>query len=142
MKVIQAVFLCLCFMLLTLSSAQTYQLILDGEDPVLEVDTTQWFLDKTSTYNRSFKFSAAGPGTGDAKAVWSIDGIPSGNYYVEFFVDNGGYASTAEYIIEDDYGLSTVIRSQYNRGTTQWFSLATCQFINAGRITQTNHWDW
>ncbi|MCX7919032.1 MAG: divergent polysaccharide deacetylase family protein [bacterium] len=121
------------------SFTQAYQIVLDGEDPVLSIKTGAFILDKTGSFNGNFKFSAVGPSIGTSLAVWTIDGIPTGTYFIEFYVDNGNYAATAEYIIEDDYGVSTVIRSQNYVGTG-WHSLATCKFTNAGRITQTDHW--
>lgn len=125
--------------IVSIQTAGTYQIVLDGEDPVLSIKTGAFILDKTGSYNGNFKFSAVGPSVGTSLAVWTIDGIPTGTYNIEFYVDDSSYASTAEYIIEDDYGVSTVIRSQYYVGTG-WHSLSTCTFSNAGRITQTDHW--
>ena len=130
----------LFFILIALVSyANAYQIVLDGEDPVLSIKTGGWTLDKTGSFNGNFKFSCVGPSIGTSLGVWTIDGIPTGTYFIEFYVDNGDYAATAEYIIEDDYGVSTVTRSQNYVGLG-WHSLATCAFTNAGRITQTDHW--
>jgi hypothetical protein len=126
-------------LILSFQSAGAYQMVFDGEDPVLSVKTGGFVLDKTGSFNGNFKFSAVGPSIGTSLGVWTIDGIPTGTYDIEFYVDNGDYAATAEYIIEDDYGVSTVIRSQNYVGTG-WHSLSTCAFTNAGRITQTDHW--
>lgn len=145
-------FICSLFPILFLlsqfsSAQQQYQIILDGEDPIFSVKSGTWTLDKSGSYYGNFKFSAPGPGTGSSIAVWTIDGIPYGTYSVEFYVDNGNYAQSAEYIVESasedttiiGYVISTVIRSQNYVGTG-WHYLGTFNFRFSGRITQTDHW--
>ena len=119
--------------------AETYQLVLSNEDTAFSVKSGGWGLDKTGTFLHSFKFGAPGPGTGAGLAVWTIDAVPAGTYDVEFYVDNGNYAATAEYVVESDDGLTTAVRSQ-NYVATGWHPLGTFRFAYAGRITQTDHW--
>lgn len=121
------------------NDATAYQLVLDGEDSAFRTESATWTLDKTGTYLGNYKFSAAGPGVGTARAVWDIDAIPAGTYDVEFYVDNGNFAETAQYIVEHDYGTSTVIRSQNFVGAG-WHSIGTFDFGHAGRVTQTDFW--
>jgi polysaccharide deacetylase 2 family uncharacterized protein YibQ len=120
-------------------AAQTYQIVLDGEDPVFSVATGAWTLDKTGSFLGSYKFSAPGPNIGMSLAVWTIDGIPAGTYDVEFYVDNGDYAADAQYRVESDTGTTTVTRSQNFVGAG-WHPLGTFDFHHQGRITQTDAW--
>jgi len=119
--------------------AQTYEIELDGEDPVFSVKSGGWTLDKTGVFNGNFKFSAPGPGDGSSVAVWTLDGLPSGSYAVEFYVDNGDYAQNARYIVESDAGTAIETRSQNFVGTG-WHALGTYDFHHAGRISQTDEW--
>lgn len=129
----------ICLLLAGSVRAQTYQIILDGEDPVYSTQSGTWALDKTGTFLGNYKFSAPGPAAGTSIAVWTIDGIPAGTYDVEFYVDNGDYAQNAQYIVESDSGTSTITRSQNFVGTG-WHTLGTFNFYHQGRIKQTDQW--
>lgn len=122
-----------------IAGAQSYQIVLDGEDPAYSVASGAWALDKTGLFHGNFKFSAPGPGSGSAVSVWTIDGLPAGTYDVEFHVDNGDYAENAQYIVESDAGIESVVRSQNFVGTG-WHPLGTFDFFHQGRITQTDEW--
>lgn len=132
-------FLTMLLFVCAIGRAEVYQLVLDGEDTGFSVRSGNWTLDKTGTYLGNYRFSAAGPGTGASIASWTIDAIPAGTYNVEFYVDNGDYASAAEYVVEHDGGISTVTKSQNFVGAG-WKPLGTFAFNNAGRILQTDKW--
>jgi polysaccharide deacetylase 2 family uncharacterized protein YibQ len=77
---------------------------------------------------------------GNNIADWDLDGIPGGSYRIDFFVDNGDYASSAEFIVEDDDGVTTVVRSQRFLAAG-WYSLGEFNLTSGrGRVTQTDHW--
>ncbi len=119
--------------------AEAYQHVLDGEDPVLKiVSGSNWILDKTGTFQGNYRFSTVA-GNGSSVATWIIDGVPSGTYTVEFYIDNGDYAQSVPYAVEHTGGVTTVTASQNFVGAG-WKSLGSFHFTNAGRITQTDNW--
>jgi polysaccharide deacetylase 2 family uncharacterized protein YibQ len=132
-------FLGLLMFICAVGRAEVYQLVLDGEDTAYSVRSGNWTLDKTGSFLGNYRFSSAGPGTGASVCCWTIDAIPTGTYNVEFYVDNGDYASAAEYVVEHDTGITTVTKSQNFVGTG-WKPLGTFAFTNAGRILQTDKW--
>lgn len=125
---------------LFVESAAAYQLVFDGEDTAFNVKKGTWLLDKTGSYQGNYRFSVPGPGAGNNIADWDLDGIPGGVYRIEFYVDNGDYASSAEFIVEDDDNVTTVIRSQRFLAAG-WYSLGEFNLgSGSGRVTQTDHW--
>lgn len=117
---------------------QGFVYTLCNEDPGFRVKSGGWTLDKTGSFYHNFKFSCTGPGTGASVAAWTLEGLPTGTYQVDFYVDNSAsYTTAAEYIVEDDSGVTTLTKSQRSV-TTGWVSLGQFHFTNAGRISQTD----
>lgn len=123
----------------SIACAQSYVVVMDGEDSNFRVASGNWSLNKkTNSFLGNYRFTCS-KGTGNSLAVWDIDSIPDGTYHIEYYIDTGNYAANAEYIIEDDSGVTTVYVNQNNR-PKGWHPVGTFTFTGAGRLTQTDNW--
>lgn len=78
---------------------ETFQVVLDVEDASFEFLSGDWELEKSGNYLGYYYFTIGGPGTGEAKGRWIAEGLPEGNYNIEYYVQYGNYAADARYQI-------------------------------------------
>ena len=71
-----------------ISADASYQIILDVEDPCFEIFSGNWVLTNTGGFLNYYYFVINGPGTGGGQARWVAEGLPEGNYTIEFYADN------------------------------------------------------
>ena len=76
-------------------------------------------------------------GDGSATATWTTPLDYDGEYEVWFWVNNGGYANSAQYIIQHSGGTDTLYASQYNVGDG-WHLLDTLSFTSSATVTVTD----
>ena len=91
-----------------ISADASYQIILDVEDPCFEIFSGNWLLSYTGSYLYNYYFYINGPGTGNGQARWIAEGLPEGNYTIDFYADNGDYASDARYQVISAVGISNL----------------------------------
>ncbi|MBN1901176.1 divergent polysaccharide deacetylase family protein [Candidatus Sumerlaeota bacterium] len=83
----------------------SFQTVFDVEDPCFEIFSGDWILSKDGSHNASFYYYIAGPGAGSGKARWIAEGLPQGDYLIEFYVNNDDYAQDARYQVIDANGV-------------------------------------
>jgi len=121
-----------------ISADASYQIILDVEDPCFEIFSGNWVLTNTGGFLNYYYFVINGPGTGGGQARWVAEGLPEGNYTIEFYADNGDYASDARYQVISADGISnlTVNMNYVGEG---WHTLDT---FNINRVCVVNISDY
>ena len=121
-----------------ISADASYQIILDVEDPCFEIFSGNWVLKNTGGFLNYYYFVINGPGTGGGQARWIAEGLPEGNYTIEFYADNGDYASDAQYQVISADGISN-LSINMNYVSAGWHTLDT---FNINRVCVVNISDY
>jgi hypothetical protein len=123
------------FQITVLPSGQPDSMIVDDEDPGCTI-TGAW---STSTWGNIYGALKhyKGPGDGSATATWTTPLPAPAECYVYFWVNNGGYANTAQYIVQHSSGADTLTGNQYNVGDG-WHELGIWHFGTTATVTVTD----
>ena len=117
----------------------TYQVIADIEDPCFEIQSGDWYLAKTGSYLGSFYYAIDGPGTGMGKARWTVEGLPIGNYLIEFWADNADYPEDARYEVISDDG-TTNVSTNMRYVAAGWHSLGSYNINRVCVVNVSDYW--
>ena len=125
---------------------QAFQTILDVEDPCFETITGSWYLPspKTGNYINYYYLAIDGPGTGTGKARWIAEGLPSGNYLIEFYSDNDidesvNYPEDARYQVISATGVSDLVVNMHNI-SDGWHPLGNFDINRVCVINISDYW--
>lgn len=121
-------------------SFDSYQIILDVEDPCFELTGSGWTLAKTGSYIANYYWTVSGPGTGENRARCIAEGLPAGNYSVEFYVGNGNYPANAEYEVISQDGITT-LSVNMNYVAAGWYSLGNYNIDKVCVINLSDKWE-
>jgi uncharacterized protein len=120
-------------------SDNSYQIILDGEDTCFEFLSGDWELAKTGSYNGNFYFRINGPGDGSAKGRWIAEGLPKGEYLVEFFADNGDYPENSSWQVICADGIHD-LKVNMNYIPAGWHTLGTFSIDRSCVVNISDNW--
>lgn len=120
-------------------AADPYQVILDVEDTCFDFLNGDWALANTGGYVGYYYFTLPGPGTGANRGRWIAEGLPPGEYLVEFYCNNGDYPANARYEVIHAEGITTVTANMNFVGAG-WHTLGTFNFGRTGVVTITDSW--
>ncbi len=118
---------------------ESYQIILDVEDPCFELLSGDWTLSYSGSYVGYYYFTIDGPGTGTNQARWIAEGLPEGNYQIETWADNDDYASDTHYQVICSDGISD-ITVNLNYAGAGWHSLGTFNINRVCVINISDYW--
>lgn len=117
----------------------SYQVVLDVEDPCFEIFSGNWVLSKTGSWTGYYYYSITGPGTGSGQARWIAEGLPRGEYLVEFYADNGDYAQDARYQVIDADGVHN-LTIDMNYISSGWHTLGTFSINRYCVVNISDYW--
>ncbi len=123
------------------ASGTPYQVVLDVEDPCFETLGGDWYLPspRTGSYLGSFYLEIDGPGSGAGRGRWIAEGLPNGEYLVEFYADDGDYPSDARYRVVAAGGVRDLIVDMHRIGSG-WHPLATTSVERTCVVTVSDEW--
>lgn len=136
----RAAFLFAALLAAALAAAPAYQVILDVEDPCFEIRSGEWTLSKTGAYLSHYRWTIPGPGTGAARARWIAEGLPAGDYLIEFWADDGDYPSDARYQVISAEGVDDLVVDM-NHLATGWHALGTFRVHRVCVVNVSDLWE-
>jgi hypothetical protein len=121
-----------------LPSDTVLQVIVDNDDPGCQA-VGDW---QVSTWGSNYgpnKLYNSDQGTGTEHVTWRTPLPVPGTYALYFWVNDGGYADTARYIVYDLDGPTQTMSSQYNVGDG-WHHLGQYLFGDSATVRVTDQW--
>ena len=129
-----------------LEKKQEFQIVLDVEDPCFETISWNWYLPgtKTGSYLNYYYLAIDGPGTGSGQARWIAEGLPLGNYLVEFYSDNDIdeseiYPEDARYQVVSATGVSDLVVNMHNI-SDGWHPLGNFDINRTCVVNLSDYW--
>jgi hypothetical protein len=122
------------FQITVLPSGQPDSLIIDDDDAAF---TGSWLVSTWGAVYDGEKHYKGPDSTGAGTATWTTPLPAPAQCYVYFWVNNGAYASAAQYIVTHSSGIDTVYASQYNVGDG-WHELGIWHFGTTASVTVTD----
>lgn len=120
-------------------NSSTYQVIFDVEDPCFEILSGNWELAKTGSYIAYYYYTINGPGDGSGKARWITEGLPSGNYLIEYYINYDNYPDNAQFEIISSDGITTKAMNM-NYVSAGWYSLGNYNINKVGVVNISDYW--
>ncbi|GAB4317523.1 MAG: hypothetical protein Kow0059_10590 [Candidatus Sumerlaeia bacterium] len=120
--------------------AEVYQVVLDVEDPCFEFLGGDWSLVNSGNRVAYYYFTHPGPGSGEARGRWIAEGLPPGEYLVEFFCDDADYPTDARYEVIHASGV-TMQTVNMNYVGAGWHRLGVFTFNRVGVVTVSDYWE-
>jgi|GEM_PF-320858 len=119
-----------------------YEVIVDDQPPGFSFvggwSTSTW----GSNYGPDNQKHYKGPDTtGTGTATWTSALDYDGDYEVFYYVNHGGYAEHAQYIVQHSGSTDTVYASQYMTNN-EWRPLGTWHFVTSATVTVTDKSPW
>jgi len=118
----------------------SFQVVFDVEDPCFEILSGNWQLSKSGSYNNYYYYDITGPGDGSGKGRWIAEGLPQGSYLVEFYANNGDYASDARYQVICQDGVQD-LSINMNYISSGWHTLGTFNVNRTCVVNISDYWE-
>lgn len=117
-----------------------YQVIFDVEDAGFSFLSGTWTLANTGQRYAYYYFTITGPGNGNARARWIAEGLPRGEYLIEYYAIYENYPTDARYQVICQNGIhNLIVDMNYKIG--DWHTLGTFPIDRLCLVNVTDFWE-
>jgi uncharacterized protein len=117
-----------------------YVAVFDNESPNFELVSGDWKVASEGDAHDYYYYTIDGPGEGKAKARWIADGLPKGEYLIEYWAAYGDYAEDACYFIISNSSDSGLVYVNMNYIESGWYKLGIYDLDQVCIVEITDEW--